>query len=64
MDKRTQKKPNYNQDIIKRLKEKFGVSSRFITASLSGDRKSETSDTIKKQYASMSKAVTEFIKTL
>lgn len=53
MDKPTKNKNNYNAEIIGRLKTKYGVSKRFITMSLSGDRTSETSDAIKKDYKIM-----------
>jgi len=64
MDKPTKKLNNYNQDVIERLKSKYGVSKRFVTMSLSGDRHSETSTTIKKDYKLMTKAVKELLKTL
>lgn len=58
------KNNNYNAKIVDRLKVKYGVSKRFVTMSLSGDRKSETSNTIKKDYKLMDKAITELLKTL
>jgi acetate kinase len=64
MDKRTKKKNNYNAEILIRLIEKYGVSKRFITMSLNGDRNSETSDTIKSDYKEMVKQVAETLKKL
>lgn len=58
------KKNKYNASVVERLKEKYGVSKRFVTMSLSGDRKSETSTTIKKDYKKMVKAEKELLKTL
>ena len=43
----------YHDTVIDRLKEKYGVSRRFITMSVKGDRTSETSDTIKADYKVM-----------
>lgn len=54
---RSQKKNKYNTDIIDRLKAKFGVSRRFITQSLSGDRKSETSESIVKEYGQLQEKI-------
>ncbi len=59
-----QKKTIYNKEIIYRLIEKYGVSQRFITMSLRGDRTSETSDSIKKDYFSMEKALKKTLKSL
>lgn len=63
-NKRMKKRTNYNAEIIERLQKKYGVSKRYIQMSLSEDRKSETSETIKKDYAKMKKAVKELLKTL
>lgn len=43
--------------IIDKLKRKYGVSKRFITMSINGDRTSETSDAILKDYKSLKKKV-------
>ena len=59
-----QKKRYYNSEIISRLKEKYGVSQRFITMSLKGDRISETSYSIKKDYAVMYREMKKTLKTL
>lgn len=52
----------YNTSVIDKLKSKYGVSRRFITQSLTGDRKSETSDSIKKDYKELLKKVEEALK--
>ncbi len=64
MDKPTKKRANYNATVVDRLIEKYGVSKRFITMSLSGDRESETSDSIKKDYKTMLKEVNNVLKAL
>jgi hypothetical protein len=64
MDKSMKKKNNYNVEILIRLTEKYGVSKRFVTMSLNGDRTSETSDTIKKDYKVMSSAIASTLKEL
>jgi len=64
MDKETKKKNTYNKEILNRIKEKYGISKRFITMSLSGDRKSEITDKIKKDYKKMEIAITELLKTM
>ncbi|WP_430615362.1 hypothetical protein [Flavobacterium sp. JP2137] len=53
MDKPTKKTTRYNAEVINRLREKYGVSTRFITMSITGDRTSETSDRIKADYKKM-----------
>lgn len=40
----------YNIVVIKRLMEKYGLTMRYIHQSLNGDRTSETSELIKKDY--------------
>lgn len=64
MDKHTKKKNNYNAEILNRLTEKYGVSKRFVTMSLNGDRTSETSDTIKSDYKLMETEVSKTLKNL
>jgi hypothetical protein len=64
MDKETKKKNTYNKEILNRIKEKYGISKRFITMSLSGDRNSEMTDRIRKDYRKMEIAVFELLKTL
>lgn len=50
--------------IVKRLQEKYDVSRRFITMSLKGDRKGETSETIKKDYAKANVEIEQLLKTI
>lgn len=64
MNKPTKNKAKYNTTIVERLKEKYGVSKRFITMSISGDRKSETSDAILKDYKTMIREVNNVLKQL
>lgn len=64
MDKPTKKRAIYNTTVVNRLIEKYGVSKRFITMSLSGDRESETSEAIKKDYKTMLKEVNNVLKAL
>ncbi|MEZ0130529.1 hypothetical protein AB9T88_12520 [Flavobacterium sp. LBUM151] len=64
MDKETKKKHTYNKEILNRIKEKYGISKRFITMSLTGDRKSEMTDNIRKDYKKMEIAILELLKTL
>ncbi|PIF34702.1 hypothetical protein CLU81_5363 [Flavobacterium sp. 9] len=64
MDKETKKKNIYNTEILNRIKEKYGLSKRFITMSLSGDRKSEMTDTVRKDYKKMEIAIATLLKTL
>jgi hypothetical protein len=64
MDKPTKKKNIYNAEILNRIKEKYGLSKRFITMSLSGDRASEMTDKVKADYKIMQEAITALLKTL
>lgn len=48
--KTMEKKQKYNQEIVAYLSEKFGVSTRYVRAGLSGHNKSTFADTIKKEY--------------
>ncbi|WP_316632642.1 hypothetical protein [uncultured Flavobacterium sp.] len=64
MDKETKKKNTYNTEILNRIKEKYGLSKRFITMSLSGDRKSEMTETVRKDYKRMENAVSALLRTL
>lgn len=64
MDKETKKKNTYNTEILNRIKEKYGLSKRFITMSLSGDRRSEMTDIVRKDYKKMEIAVNALLKTL
>ena len=64
MDKLTQKKNNHNTEILNRIKEKYGLSLRFIRMSLAGNRQSEMSETVKKEDKTMYDAVTKLLKSL
>lgn len=64
MSKETKKKNNYNTEILSRINEKYGLSIRFMRMSLAGDRKSEMSEIVIKEYKKMHAAVTELLKTL
>lgn len=55
MNKPTKKRAIYNTTVVNRLIEKYGVSKRYITMSLSGDRQSETLEAISKDYKAMLK---------
>lgn len=58
MNKSSEKRKNkaYNPIIIDRLKEKYGLSVRFLYQSLRGERNSETSLRIQEDYKKMEKA--------
>lgn len=62
--KKTKQYFTYNRDIIKRLKEKHGFTSRFIYASLRGERTSESSDKIVKDYKKMESEINKTLKQL
>ena len=47
----------YNVLVVERLAEKYGVTQRFVRQCLSGDRQSETADTIKKEYRELDDAI-------
>ena len=64
IDKPTKKKPKYHELVLDRLKVKYGVSQRFITMSLNGDRDSDTSESIKKDYPTMVRAIIDLLKGL
>lgn len=53
MSKSTKKSQSYNEDILNVLEKKYGVTKMFIRASIKGDRKSTTSDSIKRDYKKM-----------
>lgn len=63
-DRKTKPYAVYNRAIIKRLKEKFGFTSRFIYASLRGDRTSESSTNICEAYKTMEIKINNAIKDL
>jgi hypothetical protein len=59
MNKDNQKKKynKYVPIVIKRLKDKYGLSTQFIHQSLRGDRVSETSEKIVAEYKLLSAEV-------
>lgn len=64
-DKLKKKRNTYNNDILKRLEEKFGYGYRYITLCLSDtNNQSEMAEVFRKEYNEMSKAVTELLKTM
>lgn len=58
--KKTRK--TYDTNIINALIEKYGVSRYFITESIKGHRNSVTSESIRKEYNSLSAPTLEKIK--
>ena len=66
MDKNRQKKEykSHNPAIIKKLKEKYGLTTQFINASLRGDRTSETSAKICEDYKVMEKEIKKALQKL
>lgn len=62
MNKLTEKRKIYNKQVVERLMEMYGVSRRFVTMSLRGDRVSETSESIKKEYTKLAAEVNEATK--
>ena len=52
----------YNDLVVNRLKEKYGVSKQFIRASLRGARVSETSSKIIEDYAVISEKIDKALK--
>jgi hypothetical protein len=66
MSKNKQKKEyaSYNPAIIKKLKEKYGLSTQFIGASLRGDRTSDTSTEICKDYKIMEQEINKSLENL
>lgn len=55
---------SYNPAIVKKLKEKYGLTTQFIHQSLRGDRKSETSEKICQDYNTIDKEINKTIKKL
>ena len=65
MDKSTTKTyKTYNIDIIRRLRKKYGISPHFIYASLRGDRTSETSERIVKDYKIAEKEINRILQLI
>lgn len=61
MSKSTIKRQNYNTQVVERIAKKWGVTPRFVTMALKGDRDSETAETIKKDYKRLVKEVNNII---
>lgn len=59
--KQTIQKRKYNQLVVNRLIEKHGFSKMYIHQSLRGERNSESSEKIRKDYALMCKEVNEVL---
>jgi uncharacterized protein YlxP (DUF503 family) len=66
MDKSNQKKEykSYNPAIIKKLKQKYGLSTQFIGQSLRGDRTSDTSTKICEDYKLMETEMNKVLKSI
>lgn len=66
MNKSKQKKEyaSYNPAIIQKLKEKYGMTTQFINASLRGDRTSDSSLKICEDYKLMEQEINKAIKDL
>ncbi|WP_410221896.1 hypothetical protein [Pedobacter sp.] len=60
-NKSMEKKGSYNSQVVDRLIKKYGVSRRFVTMSLKGDRVSETSESIKKDYKSLEESIDKLL---
>lgn len=54
----------YNPAIIKKLVEKYGLTTQFIGASLRGDRTSRTSTQICEDYKLMEKEINKTLNNL
>ncbi|MBI1838253.1 MAG: hypothetical protein HYR91_13410 [Flavobacteriia bacterium] len=52
----------YNTIAVERLSVKHGFTKRFIRQCISGDRTSQTADTIKKDYKELVSKITESTK--
>lgn len=66
MSKSKQKSPykSYNPAIIKKLKEKYGLTTQFIGQSLRGERTSDTSIKICEDYKIMEAEIKKTLKDL
>lgn len=64
MNEGKQKRNYYDKEVINQLVEEFGVSAYFVRQSLNGNRKSLTSDKIKKRYKQMNAAVDAALKSI
>lgn len=64
MSETTKNKKIYNTEILTRLTEKYGLSKRYLTMSLSGERVSETSDKIKSDYKKAYDAIVKILESI
>jgi hypothetical protein len=48
--KNTQKRNKWNSLVVNKLSEKYGFTGYYIRQCLKGERNSQTSDTIRKEY--------------
>lgn len=64
MSETTKNKKIYNTEILTRLMEKYGLSKRYITMSLSGERISETSEKIKSDYRKANEAICKILESI
>ena len=62
MSKSTKKYSKFNSQVVNALSEKHGFTTQYIRQCLRGDRNSLTSDTIRKQYAQLTKEVENILK--
>ncbi len=51
----------YNSLVINRLSAKYGFTGYYIRQCLRGDRKSLTADQLRKEYNSLTKAITKLL---
>lgn len=51
----------YNVLVINRLSQKYGFTGYYIRQCLRGDRKNLTADQLRKEYNSLSKAITKLL---
>ena len=54
----------YNPAIIKKLKDKYGMTTQFINASIRGDRTSDSSLKIVEDYKKMTNEIQKTLKNL
>ena len=53
-----------NKEILERLKQKYGFTSRFICASIRGERTSESSTKILEDYKKMKSEINKILQKL
>ncbi len=51
----------YNVLVVNRLAEKYGFTGYYIRQCLRGDRKNLTADQLRKEYNSLSRAITKLL---